>query len=138
MLHSADAFLLLVISRRQLILARFDLTNHFDEMAAVVDWLDCCRNRDLEALLDLYADQARLDCACEGSRISGRAALADYWRPKLAKVSAEAFGLEEITPHDDSVVLDYLSYEGKRVRIAFVFDAMGKISRMQCAPSSRS
>ncbi|WP_253623519.1 nuclear transport factor 2 family protein [Bradyrhizobium elkanii] len=122
---------------RQLMLARFDLTNHFDEMAAVVDWLDCCRSHDLEALLDLYADQARLECACEGSRISGRSALADYWRPKLSTVAADAFGLEEITPQDDGVVLDYLSYEGKRVRIMFVFDALGKISHMRCAPSSR-
>ncbi|SDF14127.1 MULTISPECIES: hypothetical protein [Bradyrhizobium] len=47
-----------------------------------------------------------------------------------------AFGLEEITPQDDGLV-DYLSYEGKRVRIVFVFDALGKISHMRCTPSSR-
>lgn len=106
-------------------------------MAVVVDWLDCCRSRDLEALLDLYSDDAQLECVCEGARISGRSALADYWRPKLATVGPDAFGLEEITPQQDGVMLDYLSFEGRRVRIAFVFDARGRISHMRCAPSSR-
>ena len=106
-------------------------------MAVVVDWLDCCRRRDLEGLLDLFADGARLDCACEGTGISGRSALASYWRPKLATLSDDAFGLEEITPQQDGVVLDYLSFEGRPVRIAFIFDAQGRIAHMRCAPSSR-
>ncbi|WP_249159758.1 nuclear transport factor 2 family protein [Bradyrhizobium tropiciagri] len=113
------------------------MTDHVDEMAVVVDWLDCCRSRDLEGLLELYADDARLDCACEGAGISGRSALADYWGPKLAALSPEAFGLEEITPRQDGVVLDYLSFEGRAVRIAFAFDVEGRISHMRCAPSSR-
>ena len=46
-----------------------------------------------------------------------------------------AFGLEEITPRDDGVMLDYLSFEGKPVQILFVFDAQGKISHMHCTPS---
>ncbi|UGY13690.1 nuclear transport factor 2 family protein [Bradyrhizobium septentrionale] len=113
------------------------MTNQFDEMAVVVDWLDCCRSRDLEALLDHYADDARLECACEGSSISGRSALADYWRPKLSAVASSAFGLEEISPRGNGVVLDYLSFEGRRVQIVFGFDAEGRISHMRCAPSSQ-
>jgi len=107
-------------------------------MGVVVDWLDCCRNRDLDALLDLYAEQAELECACEGMRISGRAALADYWEPKLLGVSDDAFGLEEITPQGDGVVIDYLSYESRPVRIVFAFDPQGKISFMRCSPASSS
>ncbi|MCA6125820.1 nuclear transport factor 2 family protein [Bradyrhizobium sp. WSM 1704] len=106
-------------------------------MALVVDWLDCCRSRDLNGMLELYADDARLDCACEGAGISGRSALADYWRPKLATLLPDAFGLEEISPGSDGVVLDYLSFEGRPVRITFAFDAQGRISHMRCAPSSR-
>jgi SnoaL-like domain len=115
-----------------------DLADNFDKMGIVVDWLDCCRNRDLDALLDLYADDAALECACEDTRIKGRAALADYWRPKLSGVSSDAFGLEEIRPDGDGVVLDYLSFEGSPVRIVFAFDAQGKISFMRCAPGSLS
>jgi ketosteroid isomerase-like protein len=110
------------------------LADNFDKMAAVVDWLDACRSRNLDALLDFYADGASLECACEGTELSGRSALAAYWRPKLSGASRDAFSLEEIAPHDDGVALDYLNFEGKAVRIIFGFDARGRISHMRCAP----
>jgi hypothetical protein len=106
-------------------------------MAVVVDWLDACRNRKLEALLDCYAGDARLACDCESIRISGRTALAAYWRPRLADFAPTAFGLEEITPVADGVTLDYLNHQGKPVRICFAFDAAGKISQMRCEPVLR-
>jgi hypothetical protein len=117
-------------------LSEVQLTHNFDKLGLVVDWLDCCRSRDLDALLDMYAERAELECGCEGVRISGRDALAHYWKPKLSGVSADAFGLEEITPRDQGVVIDYLSFEGKLVRIVFAFDAQGKISSMRCGPAS--
>ena len=46
-----------------------------------------------------------------------------------------AFDLEEITPTSRGVVLDYLSHEGKPVRIAFTFSRDAKIQRTACAPS---
>ena len=115
------------------------MADNFDEMAIVVDWLDCCRSRNLDALLDFFAEEAVLECqcGCACTGITGRAELAAYWKPKLANVAPDAFGLEEITPHDEVVVLDYLSFEGKPVQILFVFDAQGKIMRMCCAPSPR-
>jgi hypothetical protein len=113
------------------------VVDDFDKMAAVVDWLDACRSRGLDALLDFYAESASLDCACERADISGRSALAAYWRPKLSGASANAFTLEEITPHGEGVALDYLNFEGKPVRIVFGFDADGKISHMRCEPAPR-
>jgi hypothetical protein len=113
------------------------VADDFDKMAAVVDWLDACRSRNLEALLDFYAGNASLECACEDAGISGRSALAAYWRPKLSAASRQAFTLEEITPHGEGVVLDYLSFDGKPVRIIFAFDARGKISHMRCEPGPR-
>ncbi len=109
----------------------------FDKMAAVVDWLDTCRSGNLDALLDFYSEGASLECACEGGRVSGRAGLADYWKPKLSGASTDAFGLEEITPRGDGVALDYLSFEGKPVRMVFAFDAQGKITHTTCGPASR-
>jgi ketosteroid isomerase-like protein len=112
------------------------LADDFDQVAVVVDWLDACRNRDLAALLDLYAEDARLECQCGKAEVSqGRAELESYWRPRLKALAPTAFGLEEITPADGSVVLDYLSYEGKPARIAFAFSRDGKIQRTSCAPS---
>ncbi len=113
------------------------LADDFDSVALVVDWLDACRRRDLAALLELYADDATFECGCDeiGLR-EGRAELEAYWRPRFDAIVPSAFGLEEIMPAADGVVLDYLSYEGKPVRIAFTFTPNGKILQTACAPTS--
>lgn len=113
------------------------LSRDFDGMAVVVDWLDACRNQNLEQLLDAYAPDAGLECACEGISISGRAELAAYWKPKLSAFAPAAFGIEEITPADGGVLLDYLNFAGKRVRIRFQFDPDGRIVRTRCGPAPR-
>ncbi len=114
---------------------RVGMADDFDQVAVVVDWLDACRNRDLTALLDLYADDAKLECQCGEAEVSqGRTELESYWRPRLKALAPAAFGLEEITPAAGSVVLDYLSHDGKPVRIAFTFAPGGKIRNTSCAP----
>lgn len=106
-----------------------------DQVAVVVDWLDACRRHDLGPLLDLYASDASLECDCDGrNTYAGREALEAYWRPRLEAFSPDAFGLQEIAPAADGVVLDYLNAEGKPVRIIFTFDADGKISQTRCGP----
>jgi ketosteroid isomerase-like protein len=109
----------------------------FDRIALVVDWLDACRNRDLATLLDLYADDATLECQCGEAGVSeGRAGLESYWKPRLGTLAPRAFGLEEIMPTADGVVLDYLSHEGKPVRAAFSFTRDGKIRGTHCLPAA--
>jgi hypothetical protein len=112
------------------------LPDDFDNMAVVVDWLDACRNVNLELLLDCFADDASLDCGCESIHIVGRAGLDAYWRPRLRSFSPKAFGLEEITPVAEGVMLDYLNHEGKPVEVVFSFNSKGKIARMRCDPAS--
>lgn len=112
-----------------------DLADDFDQVALVVDWLDACRNRDLATLLDLYADDARLECQCGEAKVSaGRAGLESYWRPRLDARAPTAFGLQEITPTPAGVVLDYLSHQGEPVRIAFTFSRDARIQRTACLP----
>ena len=107
----------------------------FDQVAIVVDWLDACRKHDIDALLELYSQDAKAVCGCDAAEVSeGRAALEKYWRSRLDALSPDAFGLEEIAPSADGVVLDYLSYEGKPVRMVFTFDTAGKILQTHCAP----
>jgi hypothetical protein len=113
------------------------VADDFDKMATVVDWLDCCRSRNLEGLLDFYGESASLECACDGARVSGRSGLANYWRPKLAGAARNAFGLEEITPRGEGVALDCVNFDGKPVRIIFAFDTQGKISNTSCEPAPR-
>ena len=103
-----------------------ELPENIDRIAVVVDWLDACRTRDLDTLLDLYAEEARLECKCDGAKVHrGRAELDSYWRPRLNSLAPEA----------DGVVLDYRSYEGKPVRIHFGFDRAGKIVQTRCEPT---
>jgi hypothetical protein len=114
-----------------------NLAEDFDQIALVVDWLDACRNRDIATLLDLYADNATLECRCGEAKISeGRAGLESYWKPRLDTLAPTAFGLEEIMPTTEGVVLDYLSHEGKPVRIAFSFTCGGKIQATHCLPAA--
>jgi ketosteroid isomerase-like protein len=114
-----------------------NLADDFDQIAVVVDWLDACRNRDLAAVLDLYADDARLECQCGETKVGeGRAELESYWRPRLRALVPTAFGLEEITPTADGVVLDYLSHDGQPVRIAFSFTRDGKIQATHGLPTA--
>jgi hypothetical protein len=114
-----------------------NLADDFDQIALVVDWLDACRNRDLATLLDLYADNATLECQCSEAKISeGRAGLESYWKPRLGTLAPTAFGLEEIMPTTEGVVLDYLSHEGKPVRVAFSFTRDGKIQATHCLPTA--
>ena len=114
-----------------------NLAEDFDQIALVVDWLDACRNRDLATLLDLYADNATLECQCGEAKTSeGRAGLESYWKPRLDTLAPTAFGLEEIMPTTEGVVLDYLSHEGKPVRIAFSFRHDGKIQATHCLPAA--
>jgi len=105
-------------------------------MAVVVDWLDACRNQNLEMLLDLYAADASLDCSCENVRSRGRCELAAYWGPRLASFAPTAFGLEEIKPVAGGVMLDYSNFQGKPVRISFSFNNEGKILQSHCEPVS--
>ncbi|WP_210265929.1 nuclear transport factor 2 family protein [Bradyrhizobium australiense] len=113
------------------------MADDFDQVALVVDWLDACRNRDLATLLDLYAHDATAECRCGEAKLSeGRAELEAYWRPRLDALAPTAFGLEEITPTAEGVVLDYLSHEGQPVRIAFSFTRDGKIQATHCRPTA--
>ena len=71
----------------------------FDQIGVVVDWLDACRKGDLTALLELYAEDATLECSCSGSGVTaGRAQIKGYWRPRMRRFSSTGFGLEEIMP----------------------------------------
>src|SRR5689334_21698821 len=115
-----------------------NMSEDFDAVAVVVDWLDACRRRDLAALLDLYGSEGGLDCACDGIAIHGRSALEAYWRPRLDAFVPTAFGLEEIAPTADGVVLDYSNFEGKPVRIVFNFAPGGKIGKTRCGPLGRA
>jgi hypothetical protein len=79
----------------------------------------------------------RSNAGAAGSRSAKVAALETYWRPRLEALVSNAFELEEITPTMEGIVLDYLSHEGKPVRIAFTFSHDAKIQRTACGPAGQ-
>ncbi|WGD52077.1 nuclear transport factor 2 family protein [Bradyrhizobium sp. CB1650] len=108
----------------------------FDQMGIVVDWVDACRKGDLATLLDLYADDAELECTCNHTRrYRGRSELETYWRSQLNAFSSAGFALEEITPVLHGVDLEYSLALSLHICVSFRFGPEGKIERMRCMPS---
>jgi hypothetical protein len=105
----------------------------FDAIAVVVDWIDAFRQGRLGALLDLYADDATIEC-CEGGSFQGRSQMEAYWRPMLARTAAGTFEVDALFPEQDGVSLDYRGFDGRPVRTLFRFDDAGKIRFTACAP----
>jgi SnoaL-like domain len=111
----------------------------FDQMGIVVDWVDACRKGDLATLLDLYADDAEIECTCNGTRrCRGRGELENYWRPRLSAFSSTGFGLEEIRPVPHGIDLEYLVAGSLRIRASFRFSPEGKILRTLCEPARQN
>src|ERR671915_2188450 len=86
--------------------------NRFDAIGVVVDWIDACKQRRLDALLDLYDDAASLEC-CESGSFNGRSEIERYWRPRFARAGNDAFAIDALTPEGDGISLDYRGYDGR-------------------------
>ncbi|MBR1279990.1 nuclear transport factor 2 family protein [Bradyrhizobium sp. AUGA SZCCT0283] len=107
--------------------------DRFDAIGIVVDWIDACKQRRLEALLDLYDDGATVEC-CEGGNFTGRSEMERYWRPRLARAGRRAFTIDALMPEEDGVSLDYRDYDGRPMRTHFRFNHAGKIRLTACEP----
>jgi hypothetical protein len=105
----------------------------FDAIDIVVDWIDACKQRRLEALLDLYDEVATVEC-CEGGTFTGRSEMERYWRPRLVGAGCDAFAIDALMPEGDGVSLDYRDYDGRCMRTHFLFAPSGKIRLTRCEP----
>jgi hypothetical protein len=106
----------------------------FDAMAIAIDWLDAYRAAKLDTILDLYDDNASLECGCGEQRsLVGKAALKEYWLERFAEKTPTE--LDDIQPTSDGVALAYRTHEGL-MRVAFSFNAVGKIARTRCVPAA--
>ena len=104
----------------------------FDPLALVVDWLDNCRLGRIDELLELYDEQATLECDCERVSLTGRKAIAAYWAPKLERRVHSTFTLDDMILTDCGVLVDYRGYHGKAVRIHLHLNPSGKILHTSC------
>jgi hypothetical protein len=102
----------------------------FDPMATAIDWLDCYRAAD-PSILDLYAPDAALECACDGAKtLIGRSAISEYWRLRFSENPAgELTGLHF---EGDFVAVSYETGGGVVQAVLQINE--GKIVRSRCAP----
>jgi len=70
-----------------------DARDGFDAIGVVVDWIDACKERRLDDLLNLYDATATVEC-CEGGSFRGRSEMERYWRPRLARAVTGAFEID--------------------------------------------
>ena len=111
------------------------VSNDYDPIGIVVDWIDACKSRRLDALLDLYDVSAAVECKCrEGGSFQGRSAIEAYWRERLARSGEDTFEIDALVPDPDGIVLDYHGFDGVPVRTYFRFTASGKIRLTACEP----
>jgi SnoaL-like domain len=103
----------------------------FDTIGIVVDWIDALKHRRLNDLLDLYANNAKVEC-CDGGTFSGRQELAEYWRPRLQNPEANAFEIIALMPENERIWLDYVGYDGGIGRTIFRFTEQGTIRSTTC------
>jgi hypothetical protein len=102
--------------------------NFFDPMAAAVDWLDAYRAAS-PSIVDLYADDASLDCDCTKTSIAGRAAIAAYWQQRFGEMPAGE--LEDLQPDGTAIVVTY-RVRDELVQASLNFNDDGKIKRSEC------
>ncbi|WP_256807909.1 MULTISPECIES: nuclear transport factor 2 family protein [unclassified Bradyrhizobium] len=105
----------------------------FDPMGVAVDWLDAYRAGDIEAILDMHADDAVVHCGCGGGKtITGREALRAYWVDRLREYPASS--LDDLNPwHNDGTILSYVTSAGVMSAL-FAFDEVGRIKELDCSP----
>ena len=110
----------------------------FDAIGVVVDWIDACKQRRLDDLLNLYDATATVEC-CEGGSFRGRSEMERYWRPRLARAVTGAFEIDALFPEADGVTLDYRGYDGVPRADAFPLHKHGedKPHRLRAYQSGR-
>jgi hypothetical protein len=108
----------------------------FDAIGIVVDWIEAGKQGHLGSLLDLYANQATIEC-CEGGSFKGRSEMENYWRPRLARQGARAFEIDALFPEPEGVSLDYRGMTDGRFAHVFGLTTPG-IRLTACAPIKKA
>lgn len=104
-------------------------------MAAAIDWLDAYRAGDIEAILEMHAEDAVVHCGCCGGvkTITSREALRAYWIDRVREHPAGK--LDDLNPlHDDGTIISYTTNTGIMSAL-LAFDGAGRIKELNCNPS---
>lgn len=104
----------------------------FDPMAVAVDWLDAYRAGDIDAILDMYADDAVTECGCDRLTVTGKEGLRAYWQRRFRDYPAS--DLDNLRSYADGVTISYVARD-RVVAATMAFTTEGRISRLRCGLS---
>jgi ketosteroid isomerase-like protein len=104
-----------------------------DAMAAAIDWLDAYRAGDVASILNMYADDAVIECGCDGVTVTGKESLRAYWERRLREYPAS--DLDDLRSYAEGATIFYIAGDGV-VAATMEFNAEGLISRLRCGPST--
>jgi hypothetical protein len=108
----------------------------FDAMAAAVDWLDAYRAANIEVILEMFAEDAAVECCCGGmTTIIGKEGLRAYWEGRLQDYPAS--DLDDVQPSNDGAAISYYARDGV-VGAVLEFDSAGRITLLQCRDHGRN
>lgn len=87
----------------------------FDPLAAAIDWLHAYRSSDLETIINMYSDDAVIECGCCAmTTVTGKAALRTYWEQRFQ--DSVPSDLEDLQPSHEGAMITYQARNGTVVR----------------------
>jgi len=99
-----------------------------------LDWLDAYRAKDIGALIDLFSDDAVVECiCCVNETIVGKGNLRDFW-PKRFK-DCGASDARDLQPINDGISISYIARDGL-VSAVMEFGPDNRINFMRWGPEA--
>ena len=102
--------------------------------AFVRDWIAAWNDRDLDAVLEHYSEDVELHSpriatvtGREEAFVSGKTALAAYWRKALEDAPELNFILERVYVGSDAISIAYRNHRGQHAVETLVFDEHGRV-----------
>ncbi|WP_027527399.1 nuclear transport factor 2 family protein [Bradyrhizobium sp. Ec3.3] len=106
----------------------------FHPMAAAVDWLDAYRAGDVDAILEMFADDAVIHCSCGSIKIvTEKESLRAYWVQRIRE--NPAYGFDYLYPTDGGAMISYIVRD-RAIAAVLTFNASGQIERLSCGTSN--
>jgi hypothetical protein len=109
------------------------MTQRFDELGLIVDWLDAYRVMNIQGIVDLYDPDATIYCSCgDHDPVVGIIQIEQYWTERVRRFPLA--DIKEIRPVGNDVIVRYEVSKNRIVAARFGFSPRQKIGLTRCGP----